>query len=85
MQYPDPKKSASMLLSKFSGKSEMGVDGPIDEGGPEDDSMDGLHSAAEDILSSISNKDHKGLAEGLKSFLSMADMDGDEEDEDGFN
>lgn len=86
MFMPDPKKAASSILSKMGGKSEIGVDGPIKEGGPEeDDSMSGLHAAAEDVMSAFEAKDVKGLASGLKSFFSMADMDDDEADEDGFN
>lgn len=84
MIFPDPKKSATMLLSKMNkdGESkEMEVAPESDLPGTDM----GLKSAAEDVMQAIHDKSPHDLMVGLKSFFDMCDSDTEEEDdEEGF-
>lgn len=78
MIFPDAKKSATMILSKMS---KGGDPSPMQEVKSEseiDPSMDGLKSAAEDVLQAIDSKSGHDLMMALKAFFDMAKDDSEE-------
>ena len=65
----DKKKAVSIIIAK-AGKPSM-PEGPEEDKdeGPED--MEGMKTAAEEIMSAIDAKDADALAQALKSFYEM--------------
>lgn len=76
----DPKKQASAILATIKPKTGEMQDMPKEE--PEDESMAGLHAAAQDIMDAFIKRDVKALAEGLDSFCEMRDSAPHEESPD---
>lgn len=79
MIFPNPKKAAVMILSKMDkdgGPDKMQEVKSESEVQPD---MEGLKSAAEDIMQAISDKSPHDLMMALKSFCEMADVDAEEE------
>ena len=50
----------------------------------QNDSLEGLHAAAEDILSALESKDATALVSALHSFLEICESKEDEGEEDGY-
>lgn len=69
----DKKGIASAILERMSPKPEAG---PMDVPAA-DEPMDGLHSAAEEVISAVEAKDPKALVSALKSFIEMCGSEGD--------
>ena len=80
MIFPDPKKAATMILSKFD-KDGNGKDMEVKSEAPIGDMDEGLKSAAEDIMMAINDKSPMDLMKALKSFCDMADDDSEEGEE----
>lgn len=73
MIFPDPKKSATMILSKLSANGGPDKMQDVKKEVELDPAMDGLKSAAEDIMQAFSDKSPHDLMQALKSFVAMVD------------
>ena len=76
----DPKKTASVILKGMTPPKDTSGD-PAGE--PESDADMGLHSAAEDMISAIHNRDAKGFHAAMQNYMTQGNAsDNDDEDED---
>lgn len=74
MDSSEKKKHLAALIIQTMPKPKGYKESSKDEEGGED-AGDDYEAAAEEILSCIQDKDAKGLAENLKSFFKMCDME----------
>ena len=72
---PDKKKSMASLIIGASAPPMDSMKSANEEMSEKPEMDHGILSAAEEMLSAIEAKDVQGLAEALKSFMSMADKD----------
>lgn len=61
----DKKKAASIILSKHGKDAEVKPEAAVDH------AFDGLHAAAEDIISAIQNKSPQDMHKALRSFIEL--------------
>jgi hypothetical protein len=81
MNGDDKRSTASLILAKMKdGKSKTQEVKPTVGMGDDEDAQ-GMRAAAEDLLQAIQDKDPQGLMMALKAFLSLADSDDDEQDQ----
>ena len=82
MNGDDKKSTASLILAKLKDGQTKTQEIKPTVGMGDDDDAAGMRAAAEDLLQAIQDKDPQGLMMALKAFLSLADSDEDQDEQD---
>ncbi len=75
MIIPDVKKTASLIIARMKPDGSDGSVGAIKPEAQMDDSMAGIHAAAEDLINAIGSKSASEVADALKNAFAQLDVD----------